>query len=97
MDKEAPRENKVLRVKYAVNEVDSCSACYANLVPALLRLEDEGLLEKLDSQIAIGQGHQGETGKIGIGKCTRNFDFCIMGCPPDTEHIYSELKRYITE
>ncbi len=97
MDKEAPRENKVLRVKYAVNEVDSCSACYANLVPALLQLEDEGLLEKLDSQIAIGQGHQGETGKIGIGKCTRNFDFCIMGCPPDTEHIYSELKRYITE
>ncbi|MCR5145234.1 MAG: DUF362 domain-containing protein [Lachnospiraceae bacterium] len=95
MDNEPPRERKVLRVKYAVDEVDSCSACYANLVPALLRLKDEGLLDKLDTQIAIGQGHQGESGKVGVGKCTKDYEFCVMGCPPDTEKIYTELKDYI--
>ena len=92
-----PAEKKHLAVSYAVDEVDSCSACYASLVPALDRLEEEGLLEKLRTKIAIGQGHQGEKGELGIGKCTKDFAFCVMGCPPDEEKIYREIRRYIEE
>ena len=90
-----PREKKILEVSYAVSEVDSCSACYANLVGALWRLREEGLLDKLDVPIGIGQGMQGKTGRLGVGRCTKDFDVCIMGCPPDEEKIYQELKAYI--
>ena len=92
---ETPREHKILKVSYAVDEVDSCSACYGNLVPALMRLEEEGLLTELKDPIAIGQGHQGKTGKLGVGRCTGGYEFCIMGCPPDEEKIYQELKDYL--
>ncbi len=89
------RERKILDVSYAVEEIDSCSACYGNLIPALYRLKEEGLLDRLKDPIAIGQGQQERNGKLGIGRCTRNFDTCIMGCPPDEEKIYDTLKQYI--
>ena len=91
-EEELPRRNRILEVSYAVEEVDSCSACYGNLVHALNLLQEEGLLDKLHDRIAIGQG---KTGKLGIGRCTRDFDTCIMGCPPEPETIYNELKSYI--
>ncbi len=75
-------EHRHLDVSYAVDEVDSCSACYGVLIPALDRLREEGLLDRLPAQISIGQGHRGRTGKIGVGNCTAKFDFCIKGCPP---------------
>jgi hypothetical protein len=40
MKEDLPREHKILEVSYAVNEVDSCSACYASLTGALWRLND---------------------------------------------------------
>ena len=92
MMEDLPREKKILEVSYAVDEVDSCSACY---VGALWRLREEGLLEKLKEPIGIGQGMQGKTGRLGVGRCTKDFDVCIMGCPPDEEKIYEELKAYI--
>ena len=95
MEEDLPRERKLLEVSYAVDEADSCSACYASLVGALWRLKEEGLLEKLDTPIGIGQGMQGKTGKLGVGKCTKDFDVCIMGCPPEEDKIYKELKAYI--
>lgn len=95
IDEEVPNERRILSVSYMVNEVDSCSACYGNLVPALMRLKEEGLLDDFEEQIAIGQGHQGKTGKLGVGKCTKDFDTCIMGCPPHEDKIYEELKAYI--
>lgn len=95
-----PAEDELFRettldVSYAVDEVDSCSACYASLVPALTRLKEKGLLDRLDCRIGIGQGHQGKTGKLGVGKCTAGFDYSIKGCPPDEEDIYNGLKEYI--
>ena len=78
-----------------MDAVDSCSACYANLVGALWRLREEGLIDRIPKPIGIGQGMQGKTGKIGIGKCTSGFDVCIIGCPPDEEKIYTELRDYI--
>ena len=79
----------------AVDDIDSCSACYAALVPVLERLRDEGLLDKLPGRIGIGQGHRGKSGEIGIGNCTSGFDICIKGCPPDEEDIYRELRKLI--
>lgn len=85
-------EHRHLDVSYAVDEVDSCSACYGVLIPALNRLREEGLLDRLPAQISIGQGHRGRTGKIGVGNCTAKFDFCIKGCPPKEEEIYTALR-----
>lgn len=94
---ELPRQRRVLDVAYAVEEVDSCSACYGSLIGALCRLEEEGLLAKLDVSIGIGQGMQGRRGALGVGRCTKGFDYCIMGCPPEEEKIYQELKAYIEQ
>ena len=96
-DEELPRERRILDVSYAVNEVDSCSACYGSLIPALFRLKEEGLLDSLTEQIGIGQGLRGKTGALGVGRCTKDFDFCIMGCPPKEEKIYQGLRQYIEE
>lgn len=90
-----PRERRLLDVRYAVDESDSCSACYGTLIPALERLKNEGLLYRLDGTISIGQGHRGKRGVIGIGNCTSGFDFCVRGCPPAEEDIYRELKERI--
>ena len=92
-----PRKNQILDVSYAVEEVDCCSACYGNLIHAMNQLKKEGLTDRLQNRIAIGQGMQGETGKLGIGNCTKGFEYCIMGCPPDSKKIYRELKTYILE
>ena len=92
---ELPRRDRILEVSYAVEEVDSCSACYGNLVHALNQLKEEGLLDRLQDRIGIGQGMQGKTGRLGIGRCTKDFEFSIMGCPPEPEKIYEDLKKYI--
>lgn len=94
-EQELPRRRKIVDVQDAVEEVESCSACYGNLIPALDRLREEGLLENLHEKIAIGQGYRGKTGKLGVGLCTDGFEFCVRGCPPEHEQIYEALKRYI--
>ncbi|MCI8647331.1 MAG: DUF362 domain-containing protein [Firmicutes bacterium] len=93
--KELPHAKKAVELSYGVDEVGSCSACYGNLIPALDRLEKAGLLSKLDEQICIGQGYRTKTGGIGIGNCTKNFDFYVKGCPPTENAIFNALKKYI--
>ena len=91
------RERKIIALEDAVEEVDSCSACYGCLIPALDRLKQEGLLDKLDTKIGIGQGYRGKTGTLGIGHCTKKFDCYLEGCPPTEEQIYVFLKKYSEE
>lgn len=86
---------RVLDVSYAVDEIDSCSACYGVLIPVLERLKKEGLLDRLPGNIAIGQGHRGKSGLIGIGNCTSGFEHCVRGCPPREEDIYLQLRELI--
>ena len=95
LQEELPKERKIVELLDAVEEVESCSACYAYLIPALDRLKEEGLLEKLDARICIGQGYQGKTGKIGIGRCTAGFEHNVKGCPPTEGQIYEFLKEYL--
>lgn len=90
-----PYLGRVISLRDKVSEIDSCSACYGYLLPALQRLKDEGLLELLDEEICIGQGYRGKAGKLGVGNCTRLFDTFVKGCPPTEDQIYAELKEYI--
>lgn len=90
-----PKSRKVVEVSDAVEEVESCSACYGYLIPALDRLKQEGLLDRLHEKIHIGQGYRGKTGELGIGHCTRNFCHHLEGCPPVEEQVYYFLKDYI--
>lgn len=80
-----------------MEEVESCSACYGYLIPALEMLKEEGLFEKLDEKICIGQGYRGKTGVLGVGHCTCKFQNYVEGCPPLEGDIYEFLKEYIGE
>lgn len=86
---------RILRVKDAVEEVESCSACYAYLLPALERLDREGMLARFPEKVCIGQGYRGKRGTLGIGNCTRNFDHSLKGCPPTGQEMYEFLKAYV--
>lgn len=92
-----PKSRKVVELKDAVEEVESCSACYGYLIPALEMLKQEGLFEKLNQKICIGQGFRKKTGELGIGHCTGRFRCHLEGCPPTEEQIYKFLKAYIEE
>lgn len=91
-----PRERKIVELQDMVEEVESCSACYGYLIPALERLKQEGLLDRLDTRICIGQGFRGKSGNLGIGQCTGNFRHYLKGCPPTDDQIYEFLKEYLT-
>lgn len=92
-----PKERKIIELQDAVEEVESCSACYGYLIPALQKLKEEGILKDLKEKICIGQGFRGKTGDLGIGQCTRRFRHFQKGCPPTEEEIYGFLKEYIKD
>ena len=92
-----PVPHKVVELRDAVEEVESCSACYGYLLPALDRLRGEGLLDALGCRICIGQGYQGKTGELGVGRCTKDFAHSVAGCPPTETQIYEFLKAYLAE
>ena len=98
-NEDLPETHKIMEVNYAVEETDSCSACYAVLIGALNRLKEEGLLdklqEKLGSKICIGQGYRGKSGKCGVGNCTREFEINVPGCPPSEDEIYYKFKEFV--
>jgi uncharacterized protein (DUF362 family) len=53
MTKDLPAERKIVALQDSVEEVESCSACYGYLIPALQKLKEEGLLDKLPEKICI--------------------------------------------
>ena len=76
-DVDIPRERKIVELQDAVEEVESCSACYGYLIPALDMLKPEDLFETLDCKIAVGQGYRGNSGKRGVGNCNSRFELFI--------------------
>lgn len=92
-----PAKRKIVELRDAVTEVESCSACYGYLIPALGKLQKEGLLDRLEEKICIGQGFQGKTGRIGIGRCTSGFQHHVNGCPPTEDQIYEFLKGLLAD
>lgn len=93
--KEIPKSRKVVELLDAVEEVESCSACYGYLIPALEMLREEGLLKELKEKICIGQGFRKKKGALGVGNCTREFTCFLEGCPPTENQIYEFLKAYL--
>ncbi|MBP5299381.1 MAG: DUF362 domain-containing protein [Lachnospiraceae bacterium] len=92
-----PKSHKLLNLKDKAEDVNTCSACYESLMEAMMRLEDEGYLEGFEEKICIGQGYRGKTGELGVGNCTRLFNYSIKGCPPDPEDVYQGLRDYIDQ
>ena len=88
---------KAIRLSELAEDVESCSACYGSLMPALNRLQEEGLLENLKEKICIGQGYRNQKGTLGVGNCTRNFTDYLPGCPPTEQEMYDFLKAYIVK
>ena len=82
-------QHRVSRLLSHVRQKDACSACCANTVYALARLEQRGKLGRLTAPICVGQGYQGQSqeGCIGVGKCTAGFPRSIPGCPPSANAI----------
>ncbi|MDD5016638.1 MAG: DUF362 domain-containing protein [Eubacteriales bacterium] len=74
--------------KARIDAREACSACYGNLVSALIQMGDCGNIS-----VCVGQGFKGEHGGIGCGNCTSGFDFCIKGCPPGADMILEELEK----
>jgi uncharacterized protein (DUF362 family) len=92
---ELPDTRRVMRLAELAEEVDSCSACYGYLIPALDMLDKEGLLSDFPEKICIGQGYRGQSGMLGIGNCTCGFTHSLKGCPPTEQEIYTFLKNYL--
>jgi hypothetical protein len=87
---EAVQHTRASSLDAAAARIDArsaCSACYANLVSALLTLDYTG------DNVCIGQEFKGQTGAVGCGNCTNGFNVSIPGCPPDTQTIIKELKH----
>ncbi|MFH1513546.1 MAG: DUF362 domain-containing protein [Bacillota bacterium] len=93
-----PPSRRVNALLSRVRQKDACSACCANTVYALLRLQESGKLSKLTVPVCVGQGYQGQSveGAIGIGKCTCGFDCFANGCPPSAADILRFLEDKIS-
>lgn len=84
----------VSRLTKNVEQREACSACFGNLVHALYRMEHE-YHNTFRDHISIGQGFKDEIIEgIGIGRCCKNADCCVMGCPPSAESIINALMKY---
>jgi len=74
----------------------ACSACYGSLIYALERLDEKGLLSKLDDKLYIGQNFKNKHHNgIGIGSCTSGFDNNVKGCPPKARDIVDFLEEHL--
>lgn len=77
--------------KEVTNRIDArgaCSACYASLVSALTELGETAE----HTIVCVGQNFKGQSGKLGCGDCTAQFEISIKGCPPKQEDIVQFLK-----
>ena len=81
---------KAKQLSANITEDKACSACYAGLIFALLRLDKT----KRDSlgKVCIGQGFRGKKGALGVGVCTAGFSSSCPGCPPTGTEILEFLR-----
>jgi len=79
----------VARLTKRVEASDACSACYGSLVHALKRLDENGLLNSINTKILIGQGYKGQLiDGLGIGNCTSKCTSHLQGCPPSAVQVF---------
>jgi hypothetical protein len=85
---------KVRQLSAYIEEDRACSACYANLIFALSRMNQHDL-RRLKGRICIGQGFKDKSGSIGIGRCTASFGASLGGCPPTGTGIIAFLQKQL--
>jgi uncharacterized protein (DUF362 family) len=85
---------KVRHLASYIKEDRSCSACYANLIFALSRME-KAELNRFKEKICIGQGFKDKPGTLGVGRCTGSFSASLAGCPPGGTDIIAFLQNQI--
>lgn len=91
-----PKSREIERLSKYAEEKDACSACYGSLIHALSRLDEQGLLNRLEEKIYIGQGYKEVNDKgIGVGTCAKGFAKNVPGCPPTAKDIIDLLKEHI--
>ena len=95
-NEQLPITHKIFKLRDYAEDIDTCSACYESLMEALARLQDEGILDKFNHKILIGQGNRNKTGEYGIGNCTCKFTHTIKGCPPSADDVYEGIKNWIS-
>ena len=84
---------RVGRLAAHTEQKDACSACYGSLIRALSMMERHGTLRRLKETVCVGQGFQGKSGAVGVGKCTAGFAQSLPGCPPDAAKIVQFLEQ----
>ncbi len=88
--------NKAAKLAKYVDEKDACSACYANLIHALARMDRQGRLRSLDSKICIGQAYKGvQKDAVGVGNCTSGLSKSLTGCPPTAAKIVEHIQEKV--
>ncbi len=91
---EAKPAGAVKRLAAYTQPDEACSACYASLIRALKRLDDEGKIKTIgNAKIAIGQGYRGKTPEIGVGACCSKALVSVPGCPVSAEAVLSMLRN----
>ena len=81
------------RLAAYTDPADACSACFASLIHALKRLEEDGNIGRLiGKRIAVGQGWKGRTMEIGSGSCCSKAAHGVKGCPPSASDILRMLE-----
>ena len=93
----APLPRRVQKLARYTDPKDACSACYGSLIHALNRLSEAGKLRAGLPPVCIGQGFQGQSGEIGVGKCTSCFAKSLHGCPPKAIDIVKFLEENWTQ
>jgi uncharacterized protein (DUF362 family) len=83
--------------KYTVPS-SACSACYGNLIHALARLDEKGILRDLNRKVHIGQDYKGKSVcGLGVGVCTNGFSTFLNGCPPKAIDMVRFLEKEIED
>ncbi len=88
----APRsDGKAARLGRAVQADQACSSCYAALIHALKRVEEQGRPPARET-IHIGQGWKGKNlSGLGIGSCCAGASRHVPGCPPAAAAVMAAL------
>lgn len=90
----AKPEHYTRKLREYTDADSACSCCYANLIHALKRMEDEGTLSRIRGRkIAIGQGWKGKEMKIGVGACCSKAEHAVIKCPPSAADIKKMLEE----
>ncbi len=78
------RTGKVGKLARHVKDDQACSACYANVIHALQRMDEAGALHGVE--VCVGQGWRGREPECGVGVCCGG-----QGCPPTPAQVWRAL------